>query len=68
VCNRVVRDIPISEACQVEMGKVVRLMAVLVRDTHEPCREALIDQEFHDFAGGSGLRTMRFSGIAGSAD
>jgi hypothetical protein len=50
------------------MGYVVRLMAVLVRDTHEPCREAFINQEFHDFAGGSGVRTMRFGGIAERVD
>jgi hypothetical protein len=66
--NGVVGDVPILEAGQVEVGNVVRLMAVVVRDTHQPCRETLIDQEFHDFAGGSVVRTMRFGVIAERLD
>ncbi len=53
---------------QVEMGNMVRLMAVIVRDTHQPCRETFVDQKFHDFAGGSVVRTMRFGVIAERLD
>jgi methylenetetrahydrofolate reductase (NADPH) len=63
-----VRDVPILEAGHVEVGNVVRLMAVIVRDTHQPCRETFIDQEFHDFAGGSVVRTMRFGVISERLD
>ncbi|MEA3182339.1 MAG: hypothetical protein QOI59_5862 [Gammaproteobacteria bacterium] len=35
--NCIVRDVPILEAGQVDVGNVVRLMAVIVRDTHQPC-------------------------------
>jgi hypothetical protein len=39
-------------------------MAVIVRGTHQLCREAFFDREFHDFAGGSVAWTMRFDVIA----
>jgi len=35
----------------------------IVRNTYELCREAFIDQELHDFAGGSVVQTMRFGGV-----
>ena len=66
--NCVVRDIPILQAGQVEIGNVVRFIAVIVRDTRQPCREAFVDQEFHDFAGGSVVRTVRFGEFAERAD
>jgi hypothetical protein len=43
-------------------------MAVIVRDTHQSCRETFIDQEFHDCAGGSVVLTMRFGVIAERLD